>query len=119
MRCSTCGYELDENGKCQNCSSEAAKVHVMSQEEKDGYNGVTIEETSSGRSHFKEEPKSGNRKIYINTFGLGNSNWLVKVSLFVLVVAILAFVVFVALPVILVGAAIGIIVWLILSFIRH
>lgn len=119
MRCSTCGYELDENGKCQNCGNEAAKVHVMSKEEKEAYSGITIEEPSNRREHFEGSTKSNNRKIYVNTFGLGNSNWLVKISIFILIVAILAFVVFVALPVILVGAAIGIVVWLILSFIRH
>jgi len=119
MRCSVCGYELDENGKCQNCGTETAKVHVMSQEEKEAYNGVTIEEPSSRREHFEGSTNNSNRKIYVNSFGLGNSNWLVKISIFVLVIAILAFVVFVALPVILVGAAIGIVVWLILSFIRH
>lgn len=119
MRCSTCGYELDENGKCRNCENETAKVHVMSKEEKETYNGVTIEEPSFRREHFEGSAKNDSRKIYVNTFGLGNSSWLVKISIFILVAAILAFVVFVALPVILVGAAIGIVVWLVLSFVRH
>ena len=118
MRCSKCGYERDSDGKCPHCENTEA-VHVMSREEKDAYHGVTIdadsgrEEQAAGKEPFTR--KSPRTKIYVSS---QSSNWMIKAGLFLLFAALAAFVFFVALPVVVVAAGIGIVVWFLLNFLR-
>jgi len=120
MHCSKCNYDLDENGKCSHCEN-TAKVHVMSREESAAYHGVTIDDSAAeeqkARSAYRQRNSYG--KIYMKNIGLGSSSWLVKLSIFLILAAIAVFVLFVALPVALIAGGIGIIIWLVLTFIRQ
>jgi len=120
MRCAKCNYDLDEHGKCPHCEA-AVNVHVMSSEEREAYHGVTIEDAAAeepkARSSYRQQNPYG--KIYMKNIGLGSSSWLVKLSIFLVLAAIAVFVLFVALPVALIAGGIGIIIWLVLTFIRQ
>ena len=115
MRCSTCGYERDADGKCPHCENTEA-VHVLSKEEKETYHGVTID-ADSGREERKEpfQRKTPHTKIYVSS---SSSGWMIKIGLFLLFAALAAFVFFVALPVVLIAAGIGIVVWFLLNFLQ-
>lgn len=124
MRCSTCNREIDEAaGNCPHCAeSEGQGVRVLSPEERTGYDGVTIdtggepEETREAhRSYYQNGPR---QKIYVKSIGLGSSNWLMKFIIFAAVAAIAAFLILVALPMTLLGIAVGVVVWLVLSLFR-
>lgn len=126
MRCYKCGHELDAEGRCSYCGmAEEPKVHVMSDDEKTQYDGITIDETS-GKAEETVRPQdyrpweggSGIFMKHIHWSGLGG-NWVMKLALLVLVAAVAAFVVFIALPVALIGIAIGAVVWILLSFLRR
>lgn len=130
MQCSKCGHELNQDGRCSYCgAAEDEKVHVMSAEEKIRYNGVTIEETpeqeQSGQQYRHQSRQGyhehGGPGVFMKHIDLGSltgGNWAMKLAVLLLVAAVVAFLVFIALPVALIGIAIGAVVWLILSFLR-
>ena len=97
---------------------EEVKVRVMSREERNAYDGVTIED---GNSNEYERPGSefGYRGVKIHAFNwqdlLANrGNWWQKALMAVGIAAVLGFLFFVALPVILVLVGVGVAVWLVL-----
>jgi hypothetical protein len=129
MQCAKCGHELDENGHCGYCGvSGESNVRVLSKEEKNLYDGVTIDETippQQGQPHFEhmytQNHHSGSAKIFMRNWRLfpWSGNWISKLALFLLVMAVVSFIVFIALPVALIGVAIGAVVWIILNFLRQ
>ena len=101
-------------------SAEEPRVRVMSEDEARDYQGVTIEEHKDGSGQRVEDAQDRygsadglhGSGIRIHTFGTANSmNWLTKAAL-------VAFLVFVALPVLLAAAGIGVAAWLLLRFFR-
>ena len=120
MQCDKCGHELDENGRCAYCEEQDAHLHVMTENERHQYTGITIDETSQQEHTNFRAYRNGREKnshVFVKSFGLG-SNWASKMAIILLVAAIVSFIVFIALPVALIGVAIGALVWLILSFLR-
>lgn len=108
-------------------SAEEPRVRVMSEDEARDYQGVTIEERKEGGEQRVEEPQDRYGRaddlrgsgIRIHTFGTASSmNWLTKAALVVGGAAVVAFLVFVALPVLLAAAGIGVAAWLLLRFFR-
>ncbi|MBQ7479905.1 MAG: hypothetical protein IJT01_13580 [Selenomonadaceae bacterium] len=123
MKCYRCGCELNEEGMCSNCGPER-QVRVMSQEEKVSYDGITIEESSNGERgesprFYKKSAFDGNgirfRHIVLDTGSRGWLGWLIGG---LAVAAVLAFVFLVALPIVLVLAAVAAVVWFLLSLLR-
>lgn len=125
MKCAKCGHELDAAGHCPYCSSEASEVRVMSREEKNLYNGITIDENVDNTAYHQENHRyakgQNGAKIFFKNVRLDSfgSNWMSKAAVFLLIAAVIGFVVFIALPVALIGIAIGAVVWFLLSFLRH
>lgn len=122
MRCFKCNREIDDHsGKCTYCEEENAEsVRVISKEEIVDYQGVTID-TGSGdqqRQRRQYNQNTGNHQVFIKKISLGSSGWLTKIVILVALAAIAAFLLFVALPVALIGVGIGIVVWMVLSFLR-
>lgn len=126
MRCIKCDQEIDEKtGRCNQCGEMLSEnIRVLTPEEKSHYNGVTIDtsdnrEDSRGeninRQYYQERP---NQRVYVKNVNLNQSNWLAKVAIFLIIAAIAAFMVFIALPIVLIGIGVGIVVWLVLSFFK-
>jgi predicted ATP-dependent serine protease len=45
MRCNTCGYEFDDwAGTCPECHATPEKIQVLSPEERENFDGITIEQ---------------------------------------------------------------------------
>lgn len=108
-------------------SAEEPRVRVMSEDEARDYQGVTIEECKEDGEQRVEEPQDRYGRaddlrgsgIRIHTFGTtGSMSWLTKAALAVGGAAVVAFLVFVALPVLLAAAGIGVAAWLLLRFFR-
>lgn len=130
MRCSKCNREVDATGKCGFCGGEAEAVRVISRDEIDGYQGMTIDtidrsdrsgEDNSYRAYQGQGAsyRAGSKqKIFVKQIGFGHTSWLTKIAILVILAAVVSFIVFVALPVVLVAAGIGIVIWLVLSFLR-
>lgn len=114
---------MQEHENQTGSSAEEPRVRVMSEDEARDYQGVTIEEHKDGSGQRVEDAQdrygSADGGIRIHTFGTANSmNWLTKAALVVGGAAVVAFLVFVALPVLLAAAGIGVASWLLLRFFR-
>ena len=97
---------------------EEGKVRVMSREERNAYDGVTIEADSNGDDE-QSKADFGYRGVRIHTLNWqnllsGRGNWWQRALMVAGVAAVLAFLFFVALPVILVLVGVGVAVWLVL-----
>lgn len=97
---------------------DEGRVRVMSRQERNEYDGVTIED--GNRTEY-EQSKSGYgyQGIRIHTLNWqellsGRGNWLQKALMIAGAAAVLAFLFFVALPVIMVLLGVGVAVWLFL-----
>lgn len=102
-----------------------SKVRVMSRSESDNYDGVTIEQ-SSGESSFRRESQGfryGAGRRFGQGFTLHSLSWRdlllgfggwQRILMLVGAIAVLGFLLFVALPVIVVLMGVGVAVWLVL-----
>ena len=108
-------------------SAEEPRVRVMSEDEARDYQGVTIEERKdSGEQHVEEPHDRYGRDDDLRGSGIrihtsstaGSMSWLTKAALVVGGAAVVAFLIFVAVPVLFVAAGIGVTAWLLLRFIR-
>lgn len=121
MHCKKCNREIDETiGTCSFCNETVAEnIRVLTPEEKSHYQGITIDtnnETNEGRSQYNHART--NQKIYVRKINYNGSSWITKIAIFVVLAAIAAFLLFVALPVALIGIGVGVVVWLVLSFFK-
>jgi RNA polymerase subunit RPABC4/transcription elongation factor Spt4 len=101
MRCEQCGAEVDATGKtCPECGHSVGMVEILTPEEREGFQGLTIETPGSGGarqddySYEYHEPQTGVdvRKFNFNT---GHGNLLNRI----LVGLVIAGVFFLALPI--------------------
>ncbi len=132
MKCQNCGQEIGDAHQCSYCGfgAQEANVREMSQSEKYGYEGTTIDETGQeGRednTFYRQRP--GGARIFVRGIELGHSNtwvdklfrnyWLSRIVIALIVAALVTVLVFVALPIVLMVAAVGIVVWMMLRFLR-
>ena len=101
---------------------EESKVRVMSPDERNAYDGITIEEGGGQESRSRQEQYGWDfgRGFQLHTFGwkdllFGQKNMLQRVLMLAGIAAVLAFLFFVALPVIIVLLGVGVAVWLVLQ----
>ncbi|SHK68280.1 hypothetical protein SAMN05216582_11255 [Selenomonas ruminantium] len=102
---------------------EENKVRVMSPDERNAYDGITIEEggdSQEPRSRQRYGGRDFGQGFQIHTFGwkdllFGRKSVLQRVLMAAGIVAVLAFLFFVALPVIIVMLGVGVAVWLVLQ----
>ena len=97
LNCRVCGakVEMDEE-KCLKCREMESKVQVLTLEEKQDFNGITLEQdTQEEEGHNEYQANNGKPHIYIKQFSISNTSLLTKL----LVGIILAGFIFVALPI--------------------
>jgi uncharacterized membrane protein len=64
MQCNTCGTELDErNGTCPRCHIKSGKVQILSPEERENFNGITIEQDNGNKR--TDQSGSSFRKVFV------------------------------------------------------
>lgn len=109
MQCSNCNENIHSEAEvCPHCGHKVA-VTVLSQQERDNFNGVTIEEPSSrsGHGQYRGHEAGGSPRIKQFSFSFGSMGLLGNL----VVAAILAAMLFFFLPlvifvVLIVGAAV-------------
>jgi hypothetical protein len=126
MQCFKCKGDLDEHGHCPQCDP-VEKVQVMSDEEIEEYRGLTIEDKESAQrneSFRYQHERSGQNpyeRVYIRQFGLQPLSWRAKITMGLVVLGIVAAGVFalsLLLPLIIIGVAVGAVIWTLLRFLR-
>lgn len=112
MRCENCGTELAaDEFECRRCQSDQAAVQVLSPEEKQSFDGITIDTAGDAPRYEKyeqqdsAEPRIFVRQIHINPSGLG------LLPKLIIGIVLFGLVMFIALPVALIFFAIGIVAW--------
>ncbi len=88
----------------------------MSPEERLGYRGMTIDEGQPEEENDVRFERSGSWHRVRYTVTPTTGSWQSKAILIVSVIAILAFLFFIALPAVMVLAVIGLLVWLFFQF---
>ena len=135
MQCRRCGKELGSSLKCTFCGYEntAGNLREMTRTEKNFFRGETIDIGSDGRrdENFRGQTYES-RRTYINFNGGGffsratswllreflGGNKLVRVAVTLIVVALAALTLFVALPIIFMILAAGIVLFALLNKFR-
>lgn len=130
MICQRCGKDLGGETKCIFCGYENVEGNVreMSREEKNFYNGVTIDTDGNFKSNknFKSSRTYihlGSGGIFSNLFGRFfnawlNNNLLAKIAATLILVAFAALMFFIALPILFLILALGIAIYIYAKFTR-
>lgn len=116
MRCTICGAETDNNDdKCSACKQSEINMKVLTPEERAQFTGVTIEAepNSEQYSENKEQQFQGaksNHRVYIRQMSFGSkTGFFTKLLIF----AVIAGILFIALPVAILFFGIVSILWFI------
>ena len=106
---------------------EEPKVRVMSQNEAENYQGVTIEENPDNPKdervdetpYEQQSPFGSGSRIHIHTFPPQHGmSWLTKAALVVGGAVVLGFFFFVALPFLLIAVGVSVAAWLLFQWLR-
>lgn len=110
--------------------ADESHIRVMSQNERNDYDGVTIEEQTGEPEDRPTNQKSYNQQsgsnfshkgFSIQHFGLkdilwNKQSWLMRLAIIAGVITVLSFMVFVALPIIITVVGVLAIIWLVMHF---
>ncbi len=119
MRCPKCGGEMEiDSSICSRCAAETGEVKVLRPDERDDFNGLTIQQggESENTTGFREETPGNyeyrsegpGHRVYVRQVSFGSHmGFLTKL----LIVAVILFFVFVALPVALIVLAVSSLIW--------
>ncbi len=119
MRCPKCGGEMETDSSiCSRCAAETGEVKVLRPDERDDFNGLTIQQggESENATGFKEETPGNyeyrsegpGHRVYVRQVSFGSHmGFLTKL----LIVAVILFLVFVALPIALIVLAVSSLIW--------
>ena len=119
MRCPKCGGEMEiDSSICSRCAAETGEVKVLRPDERDDFNGLTIQQggESENTTGFREETPGNyeyrsegpGHRVYVRQVSFGSHmGFLTKL----LIVAVILFLVFVALPVALIVLAVSSLIW--------
>lgn len=107
MICQKCNKEIGNNRFCPYCGQDNS-ISVMSEQEKDDYGGVTIEEKNNRIHGSYTRPE----RQYSSVFRFkGGSSWFSRIVWGLVILAVAAFVVFVALPFISIAFLSVLVIW--------
>ena len=119
MKCPKCGAEMEtDDSICSRCAAETSEVKVLRPDERDDFNGLTIQQggESDNATGFREETPGNyeyrsegpGHRVYVRQVSFGSHmGFLTKL----LILAIILFLVFVALPVALIVLAVSSLIW--------
>lgn len=100
LKCIVCGAEVDaDEQQCSSCRENYNNIQVLTVEEKQAFNGITLEEGQEQPMGGAYERYNGNQRIYNRQFSVVNVSFLTKIVLGIVFLGV----VFIALPVAIIG----------------
>jgi len=118
MRCMGCGREMEpQEQECVQCGRPRGEVQVLTREERENFQGVTLDNGQADERHYEYESGGPSHRVYVRqvTFGSGKMGLGTKL----LIGAVLAFLFFVFLPLALFFIAAGSLIWIIFRLISR
>ena len=115
MNCANCGREMDpQRMECPVCRPPRDEVQVLTPEERENFQGVTIEDPASRDRYYEYQSSGPRHRVYVRqvNFGSGQTSFWTKM----VIAAVLAVLVFVFLPLALLVIAGISLVWMIVRF---
>ena len=113
MRCFHCGTEIiNDISVCPHCGQGVSEVKVLSRQERDNFNGVTLGEADSFDNAtipgYKYQGSQGKSKVYVRQVSIGGGilsrlMW----GGILLLLAFLGLIIFAALPIIILLLSVG------------
>lgn len=112
MHCASCGLPVgEEETHCPHCGQPVSNVTVLSPNEREAFNGVTIEQDGAGRSDERQGTDREHvyfRHVYVG----GNNKWSGLITLLLVCFAV-AVLLFFAVPLVLLITAAAFVLWFI------
>lgn len=120
MRCFKCQKEFDsDSAVCPYCGYQVeSDVRILTPEEKEKYDGITIESDGNAYKESDEPQRQKGRKIYVRQIRMGRTGWGSKLALYFLLAAVVALFIFFIIPTALVAVGVGVLIWFILDLFR-
>lgn len=114
MYCEKCGNQLNPGEtNCPICRHSIDEVEVLTPEEKNNFQGMTIEAIDNDeKDRYRDEHRTGQQKIYFKQTHLNLSGTSLLTKL--VIAAFVVFMVFIALPILLLILSLVLIGWLLL-----
>ena len=114
MICYKCKREIGKNQSCPYCGYDNS-VSVMSEREKNNYVGETIDDENSRRQSNYRQTSSQSYRIWNVSSG---KNWVSRIIFGVCIAAVLAFVLFVALPFLSIAVLSIMVIWIVFKILH-
>lgn len=120
MHCFKCQRDFDSvDGRCPFCGQQVENdVRVLTPEEKEKYDGVTIESDGSAYEEKGGQNQQPGRRVYVKQIRMGRSGWASKLALYFFIAALAMLVIFFLIPTALIAVGVGVLIWFILGFFR-
>ena len=110
MRCVHCGFNLpDEDTVCSNCHKPVSEVSVLSPQEREAFDGVTIDQDTDQRDNKTNQQNQ--QRVHIRRVYIGGNNSLSGFLTLLAVGFIAAVILFFAVPAILLLVAAAVVFW--------
>ena len=119
MRCLDCGKEHDGPGeRCRECDSEQ-QVTVLTPGERERFQGVTIQQDDeTGEEHYRETGRREAPRVHVRYIQMQGGSFWSRLLLILAVIAFLAALLFVALPIMLVVIAVVVVASFLVRLLR-
>ncbi len=97
MKCFQCGFEMDDAAaSCPNCGAEQGKVQILPPEERENFQGLTIEAERGPAGDDDYRGEGPRRRVYVHRVDLGSTPGGLFLKL--IIAGVLLFLVIMALP---------------------
>jgi len=105
LNCRICGAEIETNEQeCSKCKEMENKVQVLTPEERQYFNGITVEQDQQDdEGHYRGQASNANQQMYTKQFTISSIGLFTKL----LIGIVLAGIIFVALPIAIFFVSIG------------
>ena len=103
MRCPDCGKEMNGHEcQCPDCGSKQPHVSVLTPQERETFQGITINQDQGEEDrNYQESGSRASHRVHIKQVHLGGGGFLNRLLITLAIMAFLAALVFVALPLVL------------------
>lgn len=110
MSCVHCGYSLAEGEtSCSNCGKPVSPISVLSPDERESFDGITIDQEGAGRSGRNDRPNQ--QRVYVRQVHFGGNNTLSGLLSLLAIGFVVAVILFFAVPAVLLLSAAAIGLW--------